>query len=375
MDEIPALSEKEWRAFSLDEIFTVSAGRMLATRDKVPGDRPFISATRSGNGVTGFVGNDNASRDANVLGVNCDGTPCIAFYHPYECIFLSDVKRLHLRNHEDNQFALLFFVPLFAQQSSSYSYGYKFNGQRMLRQKLMLPVDDAGEPDYAYMAAYVQQKRNAMLAKYRAYVEARIVELGKAVEIPALDEKEWKAFNINSLFSTIEATKGKTTSGLVVGEGLPYIAAAKSIIGCQVCSVEVNKEWASNGNGMVFVQLGDGAAGLAHYIPMPFIGMAGKTSVGYSENLNPYNGLFIERCLSSNKTIFSHGHSWTGKRLLNTKVMLPVTDSGNPDYEYMGQYSKNMMLRKYQQYLAFLGVDETAGQGDVLSGQTVKQDV
>ena len=57
------------------------------------------------------------------------------------------------------------------------------------------------------------------------------------------------------------------------------------------------------------------------------------------------------------------------------RIMLPVTDSGEPDYEYMEQYAKNMMLRKYQQYLAFLGVDETAGQGNVLSGQTVKQDV
>ena len=34
--------------------------------------------------------------------------------------------------------------------------------------------------------------------------------------------------------------------------------------------------------------------------------------------------------------------------------MLPVTDSGEPDYRYMEQYAKNMMLRKYQQYLAFL---------------------
>ena len=34
--------------------------------------------------------------------------------------------------------------------------------------------------------------------------------------------------------------------------------------------------------------------------------------------------------------------------------MLPVTDSGKPDYEYMEQYAKNMTLRKYHQYLAFL---------------------
>ncbi|CAM1380221.1 HsdM family class I SAM-dependent methyltransferase [Fretibacterium fastidiosum] len=179
-------------------------------------------------------------------------------------------------------------------------------------------------------------------------------ELGDYVEIPSLEEKEWEAFSVDSLFPTIEPTKGKTTSGLVDGEGLPYIAAAKSIIGCQICSKVANNEWASKGNGMVFVQLGDGAAGLAHYVPMPFVGMSGKTSVGYSKHQNLYNGLFIARCLSSNKAIFSHGHSWTGRRLTKTKVMLPVNNDGEPDYDYMEQYSKNMMLHKYKQYLRFI---------------------
>lgn len=77
--EIPALDEKEWCEFSLDDIFTVSAGKRLETRNKIPGTRPFIGATDNNNGVTGFVGNDNSSRDGNVLGVNYNGAPCIAF--------------------------------------------------------------------------------------------------------------------------------------------------------------------------------------------------------------------------------------------------------------------------------------------------------
>lgn len=165
--EIPALNEKEWREFSLDDIFTVGAGKRLETRNKIPGVRPFIGATDNGNGVTGFVGNDNASKDSNVLGVNYNGAPCIAFYHPYECIFTDDVKRLHLRNYEDNKFVLLFFVSVFAKQRSKYSYGYKFKEQRMLRQKLMLPVTDSGEPDYEYMEQYA---KNMMLRKYRQYL-------------------------------------------------------------------------------------------------------------------------------------------------------------------------------------------------------------
>ncbi|AEN77836.1 methylase [Ligilactobacillus ruminis DSM 20403 = NBRC 102161] len=169
-----------------------------------------------------------------------------------------------------------------------------------------------------------------------------------------LSENTWNAFSVDSLFPVIEATKGKTTAGLVDGDRLPYIAAAKSIIGCKICSAEANGEWASDGNGMVFVQIGDGAAGLAHYVPISFIGMSGKTSVGYSECLNVYNGLFIERCLSSNKAFFSHGHSWTGKRLAKTKVMLPVDNDGEPGYAYMAEYAqqkRDAMLAKYRAYV------------------------
>lgn len=165
--EIPSLDEKEWAEFPLNDIFTVGAGKRLETRNKIPGTRPFIGATDNGNGVTGFVGNDNASKDSNVLGVNYNGAPCIAFYHPYECIFTDDVKRLHLRNYKNNKFVLLFFASVFAQQRSKYSYGYKFKEKRMLRQKLMLPVDDSGEPDYAYMEQYA---KNMMLRKYQQYL-------------------------------------------------------------------------------------------------------------------------------------------------------------------------------------------------------------
>lgn len=166
--EIPALDEKEWDSFPLESIFIVKSGFRLETRNKVPGNRPFIGATESGNGITGFVSNDNPSKDSNVLGVNYNGAPCIAFYHPYECVFTDDVKRLHLRDYPDGKYVLLFLATIVAQQRSKYCYGYKFNERRMLRQKLMLPVDDAGEPDYEYMEQYA---RNMALRKYRQYLK------------------------------------------------------------------------------------------------------------------------------------------------------------------------------------------------------------
>lgn len=165
--EIPALNEKEWSEFALEELFSVGSGKRLTNAEKTDGKRPFIGATDNGNGITGFVGNCNASCDRNVLGVNYNGAPCIAFYHPYECIFTDDVKRLHLLHYEDNEYVMLFLKAIVMQQRTKYSYGYKFNEKRMLRQKLMIPIDDKGAPDYAYMEQYV---KNMMIGKYEQYM-------------------------------------------------------------------------------------------------------------------------------------------------------------------------------------------------------------
>ena len=165
--EVPSAHNKKWKDVSLDDLFVVKPGKRLETRNKAPGNRPFIGATDNGNGITGFVGNENTSKDNNVLGVNYNGAPCIAFYHPYDCIFSDDVKRLHLKEHADNKFIYLFFVAIFSQQKSKYSYGYKFKEQRMLRQKLMVPVKDNGKADYEYMEQYA---KNMMLKKYKQYL-------------------------------------------------------------------------------------------------------------------------------------------------------------------------------------------------------------
>lgn len=117
----------------------------------ITGSRPFIGASDSNNGITAFVGNTNSSLDKNVLGVNYNGSVVENFYHPYEAIFSDDVKRLHLKNHPDNKYILLFIKTSILKQKSKFEYGYKFNGERMTRQSIMLPATDNGQPDYEYM--------------------------------------------------------------------------------------------------------------------------------------------------------------------------------------------------------------------------------
>lgn len=164
---LPDLESVKWKAFYINEIFTIGAGKRLTKADMDSGNIPFIGATDSNNGITSWIATPNASFDKNVLGVNYNGSVVENFYHAYGCVFSDDVKRLHLKNHSDNKYVLLFFKTVILVQKKKYTYGYKFNGQRMERQKILLPVNEQGTPDYDYMEQYGQQ---LMLQKYRQYL-------------------------------------------------------------------------------------------------------------------------------------------------------------------------------------------------------------
>lgn len=167
--ETAPLSDKKWVSFFLNELFDVNPGVRLTNQNKKPGTKPFIGAVDNSNGITGFVSNTNQSEDSNVLGVNYNGTPGIAFYHPYTALFSDDVKRLKLKDSAHNtKNVLLFMKAIVMKQRGKYNYGCKFNASRMNRQKLYVPVNDQGQPDYDYMEQYA---KNLMIKKYQSYLD------------------------------------------------------------------------------------------------------------------------------------------------------------------------------------------------------------
>lgn len=155
-----------WMPFRMYDLFYILPGRRLTKHDMIKGDLPFIGATDSNNGVTNWVGNINDSIDKNVIGVNYNGSVCEAFYHPYDCIFSDDVKRLHLRSGDKSKYVALFLKTCIVSQKKVFGYGYKFNGERMSRHCIVLPVTDKGIPDWDFMDKYMRLVENKLLGEY-----------------------------------------------------------------------------------------------------------------------------------------------------------------------------------------------------------------
>lgn len=179
---------------------------------------------------------------------------------------------------------------------------------------------------------------------------------------------EWKIFKLGKIFR-IENVKGNTTSDLKTGVEIPYIAAQKNRNGLsQMCSSEDMSEFISEGNCIVFIQIGEGSAGFSNYIPNDFIGMRGKISCGYIDGiLNRKIGLFLVTILDKSRYKFSFGRSWTGERLKNSELLLPIKTNENgsaiidtkktfsdegyiPDWKYMEDFIENLEDRDRDSY-------------------------
>ena len=163
--------EISWKDFWIEDVCEIKSGIRLTKANQEIGLRPFVGASDSDNGVTAFVSNTNKSLDANVLGVNYNGSVVENFYHPYEAIFSDDVKRLKWKDEiYGNKYTYLFLKQMILSQKIKYAYGYKFNGERMKRQKIMLPVTETGLPDYDYMKSYMQKQELEQIFKILNYL-------------------------------------------------------------------------------------------------------------------------------------------------------------------------------------------------------------
>lgn len=161
-----SIDELTFKEFSLAQMVTIKNGVRLTKSKMQAGEIAFIGATEFRNGITGFINNKNVSTDANVLGVNYNGSVAESFYHPYQATFSDDVKRFSWTDQsKNNKYTLLFLKTMLNMQKIKYAYGYKFNSTRMKKQIIKLPIDGNGEPEWGFMEQYMKRQENRILER------------------------------------------------------------------------------------------------------------------------------------------------------------------------------------------------------------------
>ena len=147
------LDLKDWRAFEIGGIAKISSGRDIYAQDRIPGDTPYVTSGALNNGIGYFVGNNNDSLASNSISVNRNGAVGESFYHPYKALYGNDCRRLSLLGTTSPN-TQKFVARSIAHQKTAFSYSRKLGTARLKRLRIMLPVNDMGDPDFAFMDQY-----------------------------------------------------------------------------------------------------------------------------------------------------------------------------------------------------------------------------
>lgn len=163
-DEVEHLKQKKWGEFFIEDIAQIISGRDIYESERIKGNTPYVSATANNNGIGYFVGNTNETFEENCLSVNRNGSVGYSFYHNYKALFSNDCRKLRLKN--KSPFVGKFISRIITGQKEKYGYGYKMGTGRIKRQKILLPIDKKGQPDYKYMENFIKKLEYEKLTKY-----------------------------------------------------------------------------------------------------------------------------------------------------------------------------------------------------------------
>ena len=327
----------KWKEFFLEDVAIIKNGVRLTKADMNIGDIPFIGASESNNGVTAFTSTINNSYDRNVLGVNYNGSVGFSFYHPYDAIFSDDVKRVIWKDQErNNKYTLLFLSTIIGQQKDKYAYGYKFNGQRMKRQKVLLPVNAENEINWSYMEDYMRGLEKELLT-------TAINNLCKQLIINDIISggdnlyPRWKEFYFTEVFTRIQRGKRLTKANQHEGS-VPYVSSTAFNNGVDgFISNENNVRSFHN----CLTIANSGSVGSSFFHHYKFVASDHVTSLE-REGLDKYAYLFMVPMINRLSEKYSFNREINDERIRREKILLPVTENGEIDFKFMSNLMRQI---------------------------------
>lgn len=158
----------------------------------------------------------------------------------------------------------------------------------------------------------------------------------------SLNSVEWKSFRLSDIFSTLRG-KRHIEKDRLQGD-LPYVSASSFNNGV---TDFISNPLFTNKNKLVVTTFCD-----AYYMEGEFTASDEMVLLNH-EKLNKYSGLFIAQAIKSNKNKYAFGRKAFSKRLQEQMILLPIDEKGEPNWEFMENYIKQIMNRQKSQIISY----------------------
>lgn len=301
---------------------------------------PAITCTTENNGISCYVKKENATIFKNCISVAANGDAPV-FYQSNEFTILQDAYVIDFKDKKLNKKENLFFTALLKKALKKFDWANKSGWERVKNENILLPTTQNGEIDFEFMESFVAELEAERVAELEAYLAAASLKDYEltADELSALSKFEnynWGEFRIGDLFemkNTFSFNKEKLTDG----NEYDYVTRTSNNQGILQSTGFVN---ARNLNEAGIWSLG--------LLQMDFFYRQRQWYAGQfvrkiipKIKLTQNSILFFTTLLNSQKNILlSVLVRDVDRTFKNLKIKLPVTASGEIDFEFMNNFIK-----------------------------------
>ena len=176
------LTDREWKEFKVGDIFIleknkkqVPTGAYVNKDNLNKGSTPRITVTSMNNGIDNYwiSKHKNYRVHKNFISVSFLGD---CFYHNYEASIDMKVHCLQLNQFELNECIALFLLSCIRSNTKDSSYGNQLSSTDMPSKRILLPINEQGQPDYQFMEDYIKEMMYQKRKKYIDYANKKIEE-------------------------------------------------------------------------------------------------------------------------------------------------------------------------------------------------------
>ena len=190
--------------------------------------------------------------------------------------------------------------------------------------------DDILVPSLDELPKYVQKKRNYDMFLQKPFLDKK----------PEINVNNWEWFRYDEIFE-IYTSSDKNYLESENGN-IPYISSTQFNNGV---SSFVQSETTQNENTITVAR--NGSVGSAFYHSYNYCASPDDVRIFNPKfEMNQYTALFLCTLIEKEKYRFTYGRKFGTKRMQKTKIKLPITKDGTPDWQFMEIYIKSLPYSK-----------------------------
>ena len=334
-----AIAGHIWTPFLLSSLFDFSKGNQNNMASTEEGLIPLVSAKKCDNGIKAFIRNNGKKLYAGhciTLNNDGDGGAGLAFYQPTRMALDSHCTAL-IPKTDMSRYTMLFIAMCISKQRILFGHGRAINASRLRIFRLMLPTDDAGNPDYAYMDSFMRDKEQKMIKQTIDILCKRLIISNITGGGGNLLHVNWKEFYFTDVFEEIQ--RGKRLKKEDHSNGaMPYVSSTALNNG--IDGFIGNSEGVRiYGNCLSIAN--SGSVGNAFFHQYDFVASDHVTHLK-REGIDKYAYLFMVPIINRLAEKYSFNREINDERIRRERLMLPATENGEIDFAFMSSFMKDI---------------------------------